>query len=378
MSVISKNVLFVSASIGSGHTQAAAAVCAKLTYVSPVTGTVVDFLNQANPIDTMIKKTYLKMLGVLPDAYEFLYHWSQDSDPGLKIKSIIALVMKRKMQKLLSNYQPDMLVFTHPFPCCVAAYLRRTNRLSIPLAAILTDFSYHQMWAYDEIDTYFVANSEIKAALITKGIEGRKIFVTGIPISPKFTPPLTEHPGKVSSSLPQILVMGGGLGLGGVEEAVKSLQTAKSHFELIVVSGSNEQLKEKLLMLKPSFKKSVRILGYTDKINELMALASLLITKPGGLTCSEALAMKLPLLVLDPLPGQEEENAEFLIRRGVALRISSNRHLASLVDELLAAPHKLAAMKANSQALHTPDAAGQIASVLSAGLVKCTTIFPAS
>ncbi|WP_094606801.1 Processive diacylglycerol beta-glucosyltransferase [Sporomusa silvacetica DSM 10669] len=375
---MSKKILLVSASIGSGHIQAANAVRDELNRISPATNVaVVDFLDQEISLGHLIKETYLKMLDVLPHAYDFLYRKSQKSQPGASVKNVTALIMKRKMLKLLYEYRPDMLVFTHPFPCCAAAYLCRTGQLSIPMAAVMTDFSFHPMWLHKEINAYFVANNEIQHALHGNGIANDRIFITGIPISPKFTQTPPNNRTK-DRGIPEILIMGGGLGLGAIEEAVISLQSAKTQLKIIAVAGNNAKLRDKLLTLKNTSCNPLTVMGYTERINELMANASLLITKSGALTCSEALSQELPLLLLSPLPGQEEDNANFLTQQGVALRISPAHQLASLVDELLSKPHILAAMRSKAHDLSKPAAANHIALMLSASIHNRTAIFSAS
>lgn len=375
---MSKKILLVSASIGSGHIQAANAVRDELNRISPATNVaVVDFLDQEISLGHLIKETYLKMLDVIPNAYDFLYRKSQKFQPGTSVKNVTALIMKRKMVKLLYEYRPDMLVFTHPFPCCAAAYLRRTGQLSIPMAAVMTDFSFHPMWLHKEINAYFVANHEIQQALHDNGIAKDRIFITGIPISPKFTHTSPNNRTK-DRGIPEILIMGGGLGLGAIEEAVISLQSAKTQLKIIAVAGNNTKLRDRLLTLTNTSCNPLTVMGYTERISELMANVSLLITKSGALTCSEALSHELPLLLLSPLPGQEEDNANYLTQQGVALRISPAQTLASLVDELLSKPHILDDMRSKSRDLSKPAAANQIALMLSASIHNRTAIFPAS
>lgn len=317
------------------------------------------------------------MIGVLPNAYDLLYRWSQEPQLDPNVKNITALIMKARMLNILREHQPDLLVFTHPFPCCAAAYLRRKKQLTVPLAAVMTDFASHQMWVHDEIDTYFVANNEIKTNLCSKGLAANRIFVTGIPISSKFAN-ASRNVSREKPGPPTVLIMGGGLGLGAVEQAVSSLKAAKTQFKIVVVAGGNDRLKQKLLTIKSSSRHPITVIGYTQQVHELMANASLLITKPGALTCSEALAMELPMLVLSPIPGQEEDNADYLTRQGVALRIPPARTLAGTVDELLAKPAALSAMRAKACALSRPAAARDIATLLTAGIPNRTAIFPAS
>ena len=134
------NILIVSASIGSGHTQAAKAVRDELTRFSPASSiTIVDFLDGKSSLGRLIKEAYLKMIDVFPNAYDLLYRWSQEPFPGTNVKNLTALFMKARMRQLVQDYHPDLIIFTHPFPCCAAAYLRRTRKLTTPLVAVITD-----------------------------------------------------------------------------------------------------------------------------------------------------------------------------------------------------------------------------------------------
>lgn len=356
----SHNILIVSASIGSGHTQAAQAVQNELLHRFPQANiTVVDFFADSRWLG-LIKKTYLLMLHVLPDAYDFLYHQSQKSNPGSNVKNLTARVMKKRMLNLVEQYCPDMLVFTHPFPCCAAAYLRRTGRLNVPLYAIITDFAAHQSWVHDEVASYFVANTEVVAALRRMGVD-RQIFNTGIPISADFT---QLPPNRRCLAEPVVLIMGGGLGLGGVEESVAALAALRLPLRLVVVTGKNRSLQKRLALLKKLSPHPVELIGYTDRVHELMAKASLLITKPGALTCSEAMALELPLLLFAPLPGQEEENAAYLTRQGAALKITTSAELAKMVSQLLADTAQMATLRSNARNTARPYAASEIAEIL--------------
>jgi len=372
------NILIVSASIGAGHTRAAEAVRNELNLLSPSAHvTIVDFLDQRSALGNFIKEVYLKMIGVVPDIYDFLYHWSQEPQTSANAKNATAMIMKARMLNLICEHQPDLLVFTHPFPCCAAAFLRRTKKIDIPLAAVLTDFAPHPMWIHNEIDTYFVASEEMKQSLCDKGIEKGHIFVTGIPTSTQFVKKKCSH-SKEGMTIPMVLVMGGSLGLGAVEKTVTSLMDAKTGFEIMVVTGNNFKLKQRLSLLKSAPLHPLTVIGYTDQVNELMASASILLTKPGALTCSEALVMELPMLLLNPIPGQEEENAVYLTEKGVALRIDQVCSLAPLLDKLFASPEVLNDMKARAHVLSRPNAAKDIVTILLKKFACKKPIFPAS
>jgi processive 1,2-diacylglycerol beta-glucosyltransferase len=375
---MNRNILIVSASIGAGHMRAAEAVRDELRRVSPVASvTIVDFLDQGSSLGNFIKEVYLKTIGVVPDIYDFLYHWSQEPQTSTNAKNATAMIMKARMLNLVCEYQPDLLVFTHPFACCAAAFLRRTKKIDTPLAAILTDFAPHQMWIHNEIEIYFVASEEMKQSLCDQGIEEGRIFVTGIPTSTQFVKQKRSNSQK-SSVLPRVLVMGGSLGLGAVEKTVTSLMIAKTGFEIVVVTGNNFKLKQRLSLLQTDPLHPLTVIGYADRVNELMASASLLLTKPGALTCSEALIMELPMLLLNPIPGQEEENAEYLTEKGAALRIAQVCSLAPLMDVLFARPEVLNGMKAQAHALSQPNAAKDIVAILLKNFTRQDPIFSAS
>ncbi|VBB06391.1 monogalactosyldiacylglycerol (mgdg) synthase [Lucifera butyrica] len=364
------NILIVSASVGAGHTQAAQAVRAEIERQNPLARVhIVDFMaGQNSYLNTLLKETYLKMIDIFPNMYDLLYRWSQVPHPGTEVRTIMAQAMKHAMNNLLHRYAPDFLIFTHPFPCAAASYLKRTGKHTLPMAAVVTDFAVHRLWIDSEVDFYFVATRELRSSLEAAGVLPRRIFVTGIPIRSQF-----RHCGK-SSGLradfglnrkdPVLLVMGGGLGLGAMKEALLHLNKVPIRLQIVVVAGRNPELKNSLASLMTSSPHHVRILGYTEQIAELMATADLLITKPGALTISEALAMNLPLLFFDSLPGQEEENAAYLSAKGAAVWLREQRDLTPSITHLLSTPAQLASLREHGRQFSHPAAASHIAGVL--------------
>lgn len=359
---MAQKVLILSASIGAGHTQAANAIRDHYLIASPTAQiTIADFLAETGAVGAFIKKTYFKMLDIFPDAYEFLYRWSQSTTRGSNVKDLTARILKNRLLHLFAIHRPDMIIFTHPFPCCVAAYLRRTGLINVPMVAVLTDFSSHQLWSHREIDSYFVPSEQAKRQLVDSGIEDRIITITGIPLSPAFRYKSTTELPNNNDDFPTILIMGGGLGLGSIDTAVAGFSAISSPCYLIVVTGKNRALKKKLQAIKNQLlPHKLTVIGYTSKVYELMSRANLLITKPGAVTCSEALAMELPLLLYAPIPGQEEENAAYLVEQGAAIKISPGKSIASTVNTLLSHPKSLSHMKLNASRLGQPDAADRI------------------
>lgn len=374
---MNKKVLIVAASIGSGHMQAAKAIGDEFLRKDPgVSINIIDFMDQESSLGHLIKEIYLNMIDYVPNAYDLLYRYSQETRYGSNAKSLLALIMKRRMRKLYQKYQPDLIVFTHPFPCCAAGYLKANGQLAKPLAAVITDFSFHQMWLHSAIDSYFVANNEIKEELVHNGIAANCIHVTGIPIAAKFAEAINPVLRRIPE-IPTILIMGGGLGLGAVEEAVINLLQAERQLKIIVLTGKNNNLLKKILDLRPDNFHQVIGIGYTERVHEIMSTATFLITKPGGLTCSEALAMNLPMLLLKPLPGQEEENADYLVHQGVALRIGNVSSIAGITDSLLAEQGILNLMHQRAQKIKKVDAAGTVTNILMENLASMSAFTPA-
>ncbi len=365
-------ILLVSASIGSGHTQAAEAIKASLDNSQLAATEVVDFMAGENSyLSTLLKETYLKMIDIFPDTYDLMYRLSQMPLSGSKVQNLLSMTLKRSMLKLVQDHRPDAILCTHPFPCGAAAYLKRTHRLTVPLIGVITDFAIHRFWCYNETDLYFVASPELKLELAQQGINTTHIRDTGIPVSSKFShpPAITEQAAVrqtlgFSNTYPVILIMGGGLGLGDLEQAVLSIDALSLPFNLIVVAGRNATLRRSLSTKAQYLHHPIKVLGYTSHVPELMAVANLLITKPGGLTISEALSMQLPMLLCQAIPGQEEENAAYLTSKGAALWAQNNHDLANTVSELLTKPERLRVMMEKTAQLAHPYAAQTIADII--------------
>lgn len=366
-----KRVLIVSASIGSGHNQAAEAVSCQIARQNPgTTVKIVDFMDQENSyFNTLLKETYLKMLNLSPSMYDFLYRWTQMPVKGLPVQNLMAVIMKKTMEKLISKYRPHLVICTHPFPCGAAAYLKRTRKIRTTLAAVITDFTVHRLWVYNEVDLYFVGAPELRTELLSRGIPGRSIHVTGIPVAEAFERSYNRRDIAaelgLSNAMPTLLVMGGGLGLGGVKHALENLTVKNSlPLQIIVVTGRNPKLKEALSAYCRTSSHHIRLLGYSDRIPELMACADVLVTKPGALTICEALAMNLPLVLYEPIPGQEKDNAGYMSRKGAAVWVQNGKELQPTVYSLLNNPGQLQRMQAAARSLRQPHAAAHIVTVL--------------
>jgi processive 1,2-diacylglycerol beta-glucosyltransferase len=314
--------LLVSASIGTGHTQAARAIQAAWNSRFPGDFvTIVDFMDERNScLNHAIKETYLKMIEATPFLYDALYHMSQGLRPGSRSQNLLSWFMKQTMLRMLAKHQPDTVICTHPFPCAAMAYLKRFRRVGIPLAGVITDFTVHSTWVYPEVDSYVVAAEEMRDDLLKHKIAADRVTITGIPIQPPAVSPaepIYEMLG-LKCDLPIVLLMGGGLGLGPLEDIAIALDSVSSPIQIVVVTGKNSHLQHDLSLSVKQLRHSATVLGYTPLVRDLMGVARLLITKPGALTLSEAMAAGLPVLLYESFPGQEADNASFLIAQGAA------------------------------------------------------------
>ena len=367
MAAAKKRVLIVSASIGSGHHQAARAIAAELARRQDnLQITIADFMEDTDSyLAAFMKEAYLKMLELSPNMYDLVYRVSQAPLPGFKAQGLLARVLQGGMAQLVRRHRPDLIIATHPFPCGAAAYLRDSRRLRAPLVGVITDFAVHRLWVYEHVDAYFVAAPEIKRELSALGVPSRRIYASGIPVHPQFT---THASGRgilgelsLAADQPLVLLMGGGLGMGGIRQAMASMDELNLPLQFVVLAGKNKELQEKLQEETKNLRHAVRVLGYTDRIPELMRAAAMLVTKPGALTVCEALVSETPLLLYEPIPGQEWENAVFLTQRGVALWAKNRQELKDGVTTLLTRPEQVEKLRKEAEALRRPAAAAAVA-----------------
>ncbi|VBB08275.1 monogalactosyldiacylglycerol (mgdg) synthase [Lucifera butyrica] len=348
---INERVLIISASIGAGHNQAAKALKTAWEIQFPHDSIyIADFMSEANSrFNHLIKELYLKTITVSPEIYDILYRWTQHTRSTAKVQDIFFWAMRLSVARLVKQHCPSLIICTHPFPCGAMAYLKRKKRLEIPVVDVITDFSVHPIGINAEVDQYIIADPELKVPLIEQGVSASRVVATGIPIHPRFASAqeVAESPVKVDKTKPVLLIMGGGLGLGPLVEFLLFLNQVTLPLEIIVVAGKNPVLYENLQTLAAQSPHNVYVLGYTEQIMELMRVSDILITKPGALTVSEALAVGLPMLFYEAIPGQEMDNARFIINKGAAcwLKDLNGDKIGRQLTKLLKNPSELAKMR---------------------------------
>ena len=226
---------------------------------------------------------------------------------------------------VIEQLQPDIVVSTHPFPSTVVSRLKRSG-LDVPLCTVITDYDAHGTWISSGTNLYLVSTSNVRDKLTEKGVPRNKIAVTGIPVHPCFWQ--RNDKAQVAKELnlknmPTVLIMGGGWGIMGKLDMTEYLMNWREDVQFIICVGNNDKAREELLENPVYHHPNIQVKGFTDNIDKLMDVADLLITKPGGMTCTEAMAKGLPMLFYDAIPGQEEENLQYFISRGFAETIDS-------------------------------------------------------
>lgn len=361
-----KKILILSVTVGTGHMRTAEALQKAAGCLYPeVAVEILDTFRYASPlVEKFVLGTYLEMLKKSPVVYGFLYRQAEHGQPlsgrgKLEFNRILNLLAAPKLVKYIQADQPEVIVCTHPFPLGIISYMKKKGLFTGLVVAPITDFTIHSFWVFPGVDYYLVGAEQLLEQGEAFGISRDQVRFTGIPIDPAFSLPGNKQELRaklgLAPDLPVILITGGGLGMGGLEAAVKAL-SATVNCQLMVVTGTNNLLREKLEKLSSSLAGGIKIYGYINNIHQLMAAADLMVGKAGGLTCAEALAVGLPILVIDPLPGQEERNSEFLVAMGAGVRVKE-QDLAAQVQAYLADSDRLQAMARSATALGRPGAA---------------------
>jgi len=371
-----KKILIFYAAYGGGHLSAAKSIQSYIdnNYKDAETE-LIDCMKYVNkPIEKVTTAAYREMAKKAPWVWGKIYDKSQKGALA-HISSKSNAIMAIKLLKLLRAKQPDLIISAHPFSSQMCSYLKRKGKINAQIATVMTDFAPHDQWLVGKnyTDYFFVANNKMKDYLINYNIPEEKVFVTGIPLSSRFL----EHYNKeeiiksfgLNFNLQTVLFFGGGeFGLGKSQtlNVLKCLANNFNNIQVIAIAGKNEKLKHQFEEIVNEAKKenSIKVLPFTDKVPELMAISDLVITKPGGLTITESLASELPIVVINPIPGQEEENAEFLEEKGIAVWIRKHDEPKDILTDLLSNKEKLEQMKKNTHLLANKNSTRDICEIL--------------
>jgi processive 1,2-diacylglycerol beta-glucosyltransferase len=367
---MSAKILVLHASVGAGHTRAAKAVAEALAIEAPgARVSVVDALDLARPLfKRAYGEGYLKLVDKAPALFGLIFELT-DRKPKRGLGDGLRRAVQRwgagGLADLLEDGGWDAVVHTHFLAPELGAALKKSGRLSAPQLTVVTDYDAHRIWVHQPTELYCVASTVAAASLRAHGVPAASIEVTGIPVVPAFASPVSRAAARralgIAGGRPVVVQASGGHGVGPVEDTLRALLAVATPSEIVVVCGRNEAARRKLASLRPPARHRLKVLGFTDRMRELMAAADVLVTKPGGLTVSEALACGLPMALISPIPGQEERNADYLMENGAAVKAGSFAALTAKLGELVASKKRLAEMRRKARSLGKPKAAFTVA-----------------
>jgi len=370
-----KRILIISASAGNGHVKAAEAEerAARAMFGESVEIKNVDALHYSSSmLRELYSKGYIHMVNKMPDALGILYDRMDTPWEGEKRRLAFHRMNTKPLVDLILDYKPDLCISTHFLGSEMISWLICKKRIETVNAIVVTDFDAHAMWFCRHYDRYFVALEQTRFVLGKHGIDPNLVTVSGIPIDPVFAQNKDKQEMRqkygLDPGLPTILLSAGGFGVGPMEQITAELSSLTRSVQVVALCGKNSSLKERMQGLADSAPQSLHIVpvGYTDKMDEYMSAADILLGKTGGLTTSEALAKGLAFVIFNPIPGQEERNSDHLLENGIGIRCNDLPALSYKLDTLLVQPERLAAMQANTSRLAHPNSATTIIETLMA------------
>jgi processive 1,2-diacylglycerol beta-glucosyltransferase len=363
-------VLLLHASVGTGHKRAAEALATAFTRRQPGEVRVEDVLDHTSLLFRVAyARSYLELTDRAPLVWGYFYTQT-NADPNLaeftnNIRKLVESIGTNGLKDVLRSFVPEVILCTHFLPMELLVRYKRNAQLTQPIYCVVTDFAAHTFWTYTEIDGYFVADEETREQLIARGVTPAQIIVSGIPVEPAIAEPKDRHEARARRGLPAdghvITLFGGGVDDDQIRLIVQGLRRRQLEGTLVVIAGRNQTLVDSLADLASTPRLALRVLGYIDYVDDLIVASDLVITKAGGLIVSEVLARGVPLVVVNPIPGHEEWNADFVVRSGAGAQLRMSDSVPATVERLLGEPQLLTTMRAAARAAGRPRAAADIA-----------------
>jgi processive 1,2-diacylglycerol beta-glucosyltransferase len=363
-----KTLALFSVSAGAGHVRAAQAFEKAAEVNFPDINVVhLDLMDVVPKLfKTLYAESYLKIIRYEPALWGALYQKTdkteKKSSPKLrKIRETLQDLNTREFVKVLKNLKPDWIICTHFLPADIISQRIGKGKMDVPTWVQITDYDAHALWLHPNVTGYFAGNEETAYRLSERGIPSEKIYVTGIPVMPVFKEryPRAELSAEfgIEPDKFTVLLMSGGEGVNAIDLIAERLIRISPDIQVIALSGRNEKLLARLKEIENASRGRVKACGFTKTIERFMAVADVAVTKSGGLTSAECMATGLPMVILSPIPGQEERNADYLLESGTALKACDGASVEFKIRQLMNLPEKLSAMKQAARAIAKPDAA---------------------
>lgn len=346
-----KKVLIFSASIGGGHNEAASSLEKEFINHGFVVKKL-DALKEINKVlDILILASCKILMNNFPKLYGNLYDISNKDKANKLLTSVFSNISKEKIYNIILEEKPDLIVGTHCLVVSVVGYLKENGFIDIPFVSIVTDYDAHKTYVNDYVDAYITGSNYTNETLEKQGIPKSKTFSYGIPIKAEFLK--KSNPSSNNKGF-QILLMGGSLGLKGMKKVLRNIVNIRASYNIVVVCGNDKELR---LFIEREYSeqiksKKITLYGFTMDIPKIMENSDVIITKPGGLTVSEAIAKKLPMIIPYYIPGQEKENLDFLVKEGAAIYVYDIDCIKEMVEYIMDNPRILDEIKSNMEKMN--------------------------
>ncbi|NLB20417.1 MAG: UDP-N-acetylglucosamine--LPS N-acetylglucosamine transferase [Clostridium sp.] len=358
--------MILSVATGGGHGRAADAIKESILHNEPGSEVIIiDTIKYISPfLDKLVVGTYLQSLKHYPSFFKYLYEHSDEDGKFVKPAAFGNDFITKQLHPTVKEFDPDIIISTHPFTAQMLSILRAKFGWQKASLVVMTDYGSHAFWVHHHVDAYVVSNEDMVDELIQRGRNKEMIFPYGIPISSNFENfepnEKTFEKYKLDPSTKVVTVMGGSLGLGNIIEIVQELINLPLNLQVLVLTGSNEKLFNEITEMAQLSHQKISPLEYCDDIYNILSITDLLITKPGGLTMTESFITGTPLAIYSAIPGQEVQNADYLLRHNLAIDLNTGEHCGLLLESILSDDQALEKMKLNSKAHAKPEAADKI------------------
>ncbi len=355
--------MIFSITTGQGHNQTAKVMAEELGK-NGIACKYMDVYEYIHPkLSDSISKLYLMSTKNVPKMYGVGYRIMEMREAGNNhvLPKLTNIVLAKKLLKLIREEKPDFIICTHVFAALLVTYLRERFDEKIHTVGVITDYTIHPFWEDTRLDYYVTASELLEHQGLKKGIAPGKIKAFGIPIDPKFAVKRTKSEACAILGIPEkktVLVMSGSMGFGKMTDGIHELDKLPFDFQIVTICGNNKKMKEQIDNME--FKKDIYNHGYVNNVDIFMDAADCIVTKPGGLTSSEALAKGLPMIMNNPVPGQEDRNVEFLLNAGAALKISDTFSLSDAIYQLFLNKERLENLKRSIQFIGKPNSTEQL------------------
>lgn len=362
-------ILLLSAATGGGHLRASHAIEEYL--LENTTGVEVRVMDALKTISPVLDKTicdgYHFMATKVPKVFGKLYVKTNEETPLAQMVPKFNSLFSQRLVEPVLEFDPDVIITTHPFATEMVSHLKEKHVTDAPLICIMTDYGPHKAWISDNVDAYIVSSEDMIPEMVDLGVRQEIVYPFGIPVHDVFFDPadkaaLLRELG-LEDDLLTVLVMAGSFGVTNIMQIYRDIADIELPFQIIVITGRNQKLFEAFedeLGKRSGERKKTKLVFFTNEVEKYMHASDLIITKPGGLTVSEALACNVPLAVFDAIPGQEEDNANFLLTHDMAVRLSKSGDCAATIEALLRDRERLEKMKASCKSFDKSESAKNI------------------